>query len=276
MLRDFKVWLFLIALSLLILLLGHLTLGRPGLLFAFVLALTLNYFTLLHQHRGPIEFLHAEPLKGRDAWGLIETLNHLLSKAKMPEPDLYIFEHPAPISFTMTTGLQSGVISLSTGLLQRLNPSEVEAILALELAILKNRLKFRNVILEKLGKTWLLIGESIDRFISFNFMKKWTPFTRLFFPLTWLHIKAAFPRKVFFKSEKMASSWLAHPNVLAHALWKIHNSSLSQNFKGQNFNIQLGAEHHFLIPLTFQKTILFQLQPSIEERLKKLVGYFPI
>lgn len=69
---------------------------------------------------------------------LKNTVEGLTIAAGIPQPELYIIEDTAPNAFATGRNPEHGVIAVTTGLLQKLDRSELEGVLAHEMSHIKN------------------------------------------------------------------------------------------------------------------------------------------
>ncbi len=116
---------------------GFLIGGRPGMLIALALAAAMNIFAywnadkmVLKMHRaqevGPDHPLHriVAPLAGR---------------AGLPMPRVYIVDQDQPNAFATGRNPENAAVAATSGLMRMLDPEEVAAVMAHELAHVKNR-----------------------------------------------------------------------------------------------------------------------------------------
>lgn len=87
-----------------------------------------------------LSMAHAVPVESREQfpefWNSVENLS---ITAGLPMPKLYVIDDPAPNAFATGRNKKHAVIAVTTGLLPLLNKSELEGVLAHELAHIGNR-----------------------------------------------------------------------------------------------------------------------------------------
>ncbi len=81
----------------------------------------------------------AKPLAPRDLPWLHEQVTALAHRAGIPKPQLYLVDDPAPNAFATGRSPASGVVAVSTGLIELCSRREVEGVLAHELAHIVHR-----------------------------------------------------------------------------------------------------------------------------------------
>jgi len=75
----------------------------------------------------------------REAPELHAMINRLVALADLPKPRVAVVHTPMPNAFATGRSPQHSVVAVTTGLLERLNRAEIEAVLAHELTHIKNR-----------------------------------------------------------------------------------------------------------------------------------------
>lgn len=116
---------------------GYLIGGQSGMLIALAMAAVMNVFAywnsdkmVLKMHRaqevGPDHPLHA-------------IVAPLAQRAGLPMPKVYIVDQPQPNAFATGRNPENAAVAATTGLLQMLDRDEVAAVMAHELAHVKNR-----------------------------------------------------------------------------------------------------------------------------------------
>jgi heat shock protein HtpX len=71
--------------------------------------------------------------------GIIRVVHELADDAKIPRPKVYTVENPTPNAFAFGRTQGSAGVALHTGLLQRLEPDELRAVIAHEIGHIKHR-----------------------------------------------------------------------------------------------------------------------------------------
>src|SRR5947208_9229231 len=81
----------------------------------------------------------AKEVSPQEAPGLHAMIERLCIQADLPKPKIAVADTPMPNAFAMGRSPKSATVCATTGIMQRLSPSELEAVLAHELTNVKNR-----------------------------------------------------------------------------------------------------------------------------------------
>lgn len=114
--------------------------NEPGMLlvaagFAFFMNVTAYWFSdkIALSSTGSVE---ADPAQFRELHRIVENLS---ITAGLPKPRLYVIDDPAPNAFAAGRDAKHAVVAVTTGLLSRLDRSELEGVIAHELSHIGNR-----------------------------------------------------------------------------------------------------------------------------------------
>ncbi|MCM2477167.1 zinc metalloprotease HtpX [Rhizobium sp. CG5] len=118
---------------------GYLIGGQSGMLIAFVVAAGMNFFSYWNSDRMVLSTYHAQEVDESNAPEFYATIRDLARNAGLPMPKVYIFDSPQPNAFATGRNPQNAAVAASTGLLRKLTPQEVAAVMAHELAHVENR-----------------------------------------------------------------------------------------------------------------------------------------
>ncbi len=80
----------------------------------------------------------ARPLEHNEYPFISHSVEGLAIAAGLPAPKCYIIDSPAPNAFATGRNPEEGVIALTTGLIEKLNNEEIEAVIAHEMGHIKN------------------------------------------------------------------------------------------------------------------------------------------
>ncbi|HLD18209.1 MAG TPA: M48 family metalloprotease [Patescibacteria group bacterium] len=154
---------FLIALVVVILLfLGWafgLSFGSPstGILAAAVVSF---FVTILGYYKGDAVALAtsgAKPVERRDAPALYATVENLTIAGGLPTPRIYLISDPSPNAFATGRDPQHASVAVTTGLLQMMDQTELEGVLAHELSHVKNYdIRMMTIVVVLVGSVLLL------------------------------------------------------------------------------------------------------------------------
>lgn len=115
--------------------------NNPSLLYgAIALSFLMNVGAYWFSDKVVLSMANAEPVESKDTYPeLWNTLENLCITAGLPMPKLYVIDDPAPNAFATGRNKDHAVVAVTTGLLPLLSKSELEGVLAHELAHIGNR-----------------------------------------------------------------------------------------------------------------------------------------
>lgn len=117
---------------------GWLLGGSAGAVIALVVAGAMNLLTWWNSDKMVLN-LHGAKQAG-DAHGALQTMvADLAARADMPTPALYVMETEQPNAFATGRSPERAAVAVTSGLLQQLNRNELAAVIAHELAHIRNR-----------------------------------------------------------------------------------------------------------------------------------------
>jgi len=117
--------------------LGFLIAGRGGMLIAFALAAAMNLFAYWNSDRLVLKMHRAREV-GPDHL-LYRIVAPLAQRAGLPMPRVYVVDQAQPNAFATGRNPENAAVAATTGLLQMLDRDEIAAVMAHELAHVKNR-----------------------------------------------------------------------------------------------------------------------------------------
>ncbi len=137
--NGFKTTMLLAALTALFMALGF-TIGGPrGAIFALLFAGGMNLFTYWNADKIVLRMHNAHEVDARSAPLLHALVARLAQRAGLPMPRVYLIDSPHPNAFATGRDPQHAAVAATTGLLGLLDEDEVAAVMAHELAHIRNR-----------------------------------------------------------------------------------------------------------------------------------------
>ena len=127
------------ALTALLMGLGYLVGGTGGALIALVIAAGMNLFTYWNADRIVLRMHNAQEVDARSCPKLFGIVEELARRGGIPTPRVYLIDEPHPNAFATGRNPQHAAVAATTGLLAILDRDEVAAVMAHELAHVKNR-----------------------------------------------------------------------------------------------------------------------------------------
>jgi heat shock protein HtpX len=135
----FKTVLLLTAMTVLFLFVGRAVAGQSGMIFAFVLALGMNFFSYWFSDKIALAMAGAKEVSEAEAPDLHAVVNNLAMYAHLPKPRVYIIPDDSPNAFATGRDPSHAAVAVTAGIVRILNRSELEAVLAHELGHIRNR-----------------------------------------------------------------------------------------------------------------------------------------
>lgn len=273
-------WTILFVLSLLLVLTGQEVAGREGLLWAIVVALSINSLIYFYGDQPILSFFNAKEVEGRDAWGLSRLTAQLAHKAHINKPRVFLIETQSPHAFSTGRSWQRGRIYVTSGLVQLLTEDELEAVIALQVIHIKqmNTLSFH--IGSCIAAALLFVTFTLDRLLRWLTGIKNVKhndssffFTLLMAPVVASTLHLIIGEQLYFNSDQQSAELTGKAESLAQALWKLNSYRKTRPFDAPVF-----AAHSFTVtPLQdygWYKWV--QIQPTVKRRIKRLIGYYPL
>ncbi|WP_112311086.1 zinc metalloprotease HtpX [Pseudogemmobacter bohemicus] len=136
---NIRTFVLMTALTALFMGLGALLGGMTGAVIALVVAAGMNLFTYWNSDKAVLRMTGARAVDERSAPDLVGMVNQLADAASMPRPKVYIMETDQPNAFATGRNPANAAVAATTGLLGSLSREEIAAVMAHELAHIKNR-----------------------------------------------------------------------------------------------------------------------------------------
>jgi heat shock protein HtpX len=274
---QLKTWVYLIALSGLVMFIGHAIGGRQGLLTAFIFALFMNFFSYFYSDNLVLHTYGAQRVEGVDPYGLQNIVAKLAERARIPKPDVYIIPSETPNAFATGRSPKHASVAATEGILRILTRDELEGVLAHELSHVEHRDTLIMAVAATLGTVIMYLANAF-RWAAFLGMEREDDtrnnyvanfLVALVAPLAAMLIQLAISRGREFMADHSGAELTANPQALAQALWKIHNYS-----QAVPMHATPATAHMFIINPLYGGGIasLFSTHPPVEERIKRLIG----
>ena len=122
-------------------LVGILLFGDPILVmgFALVLAAAFNFFSYYYSDSLVLRMSRARLIQESDSPTLYRAVRNVAQKANIPMPKVGIVDSPQPNAFATGRGPNRAVVCATSGILQTLNPEELEAVIGHEIGHVMHR-----------------------------------------------------------------------------------------------------------------------------------------
>ncbi|MFN3845999.1 MAG: zinc metalloprotease HtpX [Paracoccaceae bacterium] len=134
-----KTFMLMAALTALFMGIGALLGGANGAVIALAVAAVMNVFAYWNSDKAVLSMTGARPVDERSAPAFVRMVHRLADGAGMPRPKVYLVETDQPNAFATGRNPENAAVAATTGLLQRLTEQEIAAVMAHELAHIRNR-----------------------------------------------------------------------------------------------------------------------------------------
>jgi heat shock protein HtpX len=114
--------------------------GSPVILYvAVIFSVLMNVVAYWFSDKIVLKMARARPVTRENARELYNIVENLSITAGLPVPKIYIIDEPAPNAFATGRNPKHAVVAVTTGLMERLDRSELEGVIAHELSHIGNR-----------------------------------------------------------------------------------------------------------------------------------------
>lgn len=264
---------------------------NPSILFfAVIFSSVISFISYWHSDKIVLRMANAVPISkesNREIYNIVENLS---ITAGMPVPKIYLINEPAPNAFATGRDPEHGVVAVTSGLLARLNKSELEGVVAHEMAHIANR--------DALISTVAVILVGFVSLISDIFIRSslWGGFrsrdsnggraggimfiigiaVAILAPISAMLIQFAISRKREFLADASGALLTRYPEGLVSALEKIASDPTKLK-AATNTNSHLWFDDPFTHGIGEGKKVsflhkLFMTHPPVEERIIALRG----
>lgn len=118
---------------------GALIAGEGGMIIALVIAGAMNLFAWWNSDKAVLRMHGAQEVDARTAPDLVRMVHDMADRAGMPRPKVYLIDTPQPNAFATGRNPENAAVAATTGLMRALSREEVAAVMAHELAHIRNR-----------------------------------------------------------------------------------------------------------------------------------------
>jgi heat shock protein HtpX len=258
--------------------------GSSAILYiAIAFALFMNFFSYWFSDKIILSHYKAQPVTSDSNKMLWNTVENLAITAGIPMPKVYIIPDQAPNAFATGRNKEHAAVVVTAGLLQILNQTELEGVIAHELSHVKNRdILLSTIVVVLVGFVSLLAHWflNVSMFGGLNSRNREGGNNAIFIviglvlavlsPIAVTIIELSISRKREYLADASGALLTRYPEGLASALEKIRD--YSQPMKRAN-----EATAHLFIANPFgsvgkKVSNLFSTHPPIDDRIKILRG----
>ncbi len=266
----------------------------PGILvFAVIFSTLMSVISYWYSDKIVLRMVRAKPVTMENAPELYRIVENLAITAGLPVPRIYIIPEKAPNAFATGRNPEHAVVAVTEGLLEKLDRSELEGVLAHELSHIGNRDMLVSTVAVILVGFISLLADMFQRSMLFGGMRSRNNNRdnagSIFFiialalsilaPVAAMLLQLAISRKREFLADASGALLTRYPDGLAKALEKI-SSDPTPLRAATNTTAHLWFDDPFDNPLGSpekkRKTPwlhgLFMTHPPVEERIAALRG----
>jgi heat shock protein HtpX len=218
----------------------------------------------------------ARPVTETEQPELYAIVRRLTTQIDMPTPSIYVIDSPQPNAFATGRSPKKAAVAVTTGILQVLDYSELEGVLAHELAHVKNRDILISSIAAMLGAAIAIIGRMAlfsgggNRNNPLGFIG--VIVSLLVAPLAAMLIRFAISRTREFHADQTGAGITGQPLQLASALEKIAAGTSRIPMNVNPATSQLFIDNPLKAVKGRGMSRLFSTHPPTEERIERLTN----
>ena len=117
---------------------GYVIGGAAGVVIALAVAAAMNAWAYWNSDKAVLRMYNAQECGPQVAPQLLRMVHRLAADADMPAPRVYVIENDQPNAFATGRNPENAAVAATTGLLRRMSDDEVAAVMAHELAHIRN------------------------------------------------------------------------------------------------------------------------------------------
>jgi heat shock protein HtpX len=246
--------------------------GSGGALIALAVAVAMNALTWWNSDKLVLRMHNARPVDANTAPELQAIVMDLARRADMPVPKVYVIDSDQPNAFATGRNPDNAAVAATTGLLSRLSQEEVAAVMAHELAHIRNH----DTAIMTVTATFAGAISMLANFAMFfgNSRERMNPVAlialMILAPLAAGLVQMAISRSREYEADKIGAEICGNPLWLASALQRIQGFATRIDNPAAERNP--ATAHMFIInPLHAHKhDKLFSTHPNTENRIRAL------
>ena len=263
--NNFKTFLFLSILSILLIWAGGMIAGPQGALIAFLMALVMNFISYWFSDKIILQRYRAREVSDSDNHRLYHIVKKLSLAAGIPIPKVYIIPDKSPNAFATGRNPSHAAVAATEGILETLNDEEMEGVIAHELAHIKNRDTLTSTVAATIVGAITMMGQ-MGRYGSRN-RNPLVILLIILVPIAAIMIHMLISRIREYSADEDGAKISGRPLSLASALSKLHSGIVKNPISGGNPS----DSHLFIInPFFGGLQSLLSTHPPVEKRIRRL------
>jgi len=220
----------------------------------------------------------AKEVTPEQAPGLHAMIEKLCIQADLPKPKIAVADTAVPNAFAMGRSKKSAVVCATTAIMNTLTPTELEGVMAHELAHVKNR----DVLIMTMASFFASLAAMMAQFAFFfgggRSSEGGAPGVVIFLVSMLVYVISFFlmlalSRYREFTADRGAALITGRPSALASALQRI--STAMENTPQRDLRAAEGMNAFFIVPASVKGSVktLFMTHPPMERRIERLMEY---
>ena len=279
MMNHFKTTLLLTSLTLLMVAMGSAIGGSTGMVFAFVIACAMNFFSYWFSDKIVLKMYGAREVSEADHPAFHSTVRRLATQAGLPMPRVYIIPSESPNAFATGRNPDHAAVAATEGILRILSQEELEGVMAHELAHVKNR----DILISTIAATFAGAISMLGSMLQWGAILGGGRSSEdgegaggllgslalaIIAPIAAMLVQMAVSRSREYLADETGAGICGRPLALANALRKLHTASRLMPM----VEARPASAHLFIVnPLTGGGLAsLFSTHPPMEERIARL------
>lgn len=275
MLNAFRTVALIVFMTALFMAVGFVVGGTFGMILALMFAAFTNVMSYWNADKIVLRLQNAEPVDRRRAPELFEMIAGLARDADLPMPKVYVIHTEQPNAFATGRNPDNAAVAVSTGLLQHLERREIRAVIAHELAHVRNRDTLTMTMTATLAGAISILAQFGLFFGGRSASNPLGPIGSILMiivaPIAAIMVQMAVSRTREYEADHDGAEISRDPLALASALDKIHR--MSRNFENPFARRHPGMSHLFIVtPLAGKGTDnWFSTHPDVNNRIAALL-----
>jgi heat shock protein HtpX len=254
-------------------LVGALLAAGTGIVLMVVIIGALSLAQLFFSDKLALRAMGAKEVSPEEAPGLHAMIERLCIQADLPKPKIAVADTHVPNAFATGRSQKSATVCATTGIMQTLSPSELEGVMAHELA----HVKHRDVLIMTIASFFASIAAVILQFgIFFGGDDDENPSILVVLLVSFVvyilsfFLMLALSRYREFAADRGAAIVTGRPSALSSALVKI--SGAMQQVPTQDLRQAERLNAFFIVPTSVKGAVqtLFSTHPPMEQRIARL------
>ena len=143
-------------------------LGEAYILPAFIIGVLMNVGAFLFSHKMAIKAMRGREVTAETGGDFYRMVERLSERAGLPMPRVYLCPHQAPNAFATGPSPKKAAVAVTQGALDLLAPSELEGVIAHELAHVKNRDTLISTIAATIAGIFAMLAQWMFFFMPFG------------------------------------------------------------------------------------------------------------